>query len=458
MIRRLLLITLFHAAFSTFGDIEANFLSVLSIPLDQLFNDSIQQNYGFTPSEDQLQTVHSFVASTLFIGILFGAILIGNFMDTAGRKMLGVYVRGILGISSSFLAICSSLFVSVELFAITHFLAGIQITLKIVLIIYLSECASDDCRGAVIIILSSGVAIMQLVFQPLFLAETFGNKNNWFIISIINLTMCITHLVISSFFPPSPKHLYLNLKQEERARQSIKFYQGRDAPIDQILAEYERERLMLDTDHMSWADIYKNKTTRLPFFCVIIVSTITACSAVALKSQYLQSILVNQMEMTQSDASFAILTLIFATSPFALIAPALIEKVGRSPLFLTMSGLCIFEWICLGNIAFYIGLMNMGPIVINEVCPFPIKRKATEYIQTLPVLIALITVLLYPLVTSVLGPVYHLTMVLINSVLFFLLYQNLPETKLKGVDTVVKQLNHYGAIDEQRPLAVANSN
>lgn len=52
--------------------------------------------------------------------------------------------------------------------------------------------------------------------------------------------------------------------------------------------------------------------------------------------------------MSPSTASFAILTLTFATTPFALLAPFLIEKVGRRPLFLTMSILCIVEWGFLG--------------------------------------------------------------------------------------------------------------
>lgn len=70
----------------------------------------------------------------------------------------------------------------------------------------------------------------------------------------------------------------------------------------------------------------------------------------------------------------------FATTPFALVSPFLIEKLGRRPLFLVMSGLCTFEWFCLafsqwkvllgsaigvigiagGNIAFYMGIMNMA--------------------------------------------------------------------------------------------------
>lgn len=48
---------------------------------------------------------------------------------------------------------------------------------------------------------------------------------------------------------------------------------------------------------------------RLPFFIIVISSLVTATSGIAVKSQYLQSIIVQMGGMTASDASFVILTL-----------------------------------------------------------------------------------------------------------------------------------------------------
>jgi hypothetical protein len=77
--------------------------------------------------------------------------------------------------------------------------------------------------------LSSGAAIIQLAAQPLFLPEIFGTRKAWIIIPFINMVLCTIHLVIGSFFPLSPKHLYLNKHQEMRARNAILFYQGEDS-------------------------------------------------------------------------------------------------------------------------------------------------------------------------------------------------------------------------------------
>jgi hypothetical protein len=108
-------------------------------------------------------------------------------------------------------------------------LTGITVALKVVLVVYVSECAPYENRGTVCIMLSSGVAILQLIVQPLFLTEVFGNQHDWFLIPLFNLILAVIHLIFGSFLPPSPKHLYLNLHQEENARHAIKFYQGRAA-------------------------------------------------------------------------------------------------------------------------------------------------------------------------------------------------------------------------------------
>lgn len=76
--------------------------------------------------------------------------------------------------------------------------------------------------------LASGVAILQLVVQPLYLPEVFGNVQNWSFIPLINIVLCVIHLIIGSLFPQSPKHLYLNKHQKARAKDSLMFYQGRN--------------------------------------------------------------------------------------------------------------------------------------------------------------------------------------------------------------------------------------
>ena len=84
------------------------------------------------------------------------------------------------------------------------------------------------------------------------------------------------------------------------------------------------------------------------------------------------------------------------TFPLCIVAPWAIERMGRRPLFLGVSALCVFELILLmiahafidfkfdvpilasiigvlgtfgGQIALMMGLLNLTPIMISELCP-----------------------------------------------------------------------------------------
>lgn len=111
----------------------------------------------------------------------------------------------------------------------------------------------------------------------------------------------------------------------------------------------------------------------------------------------------------------------FIATPFALLAPTLIEKLGRRPLFLTMSFLCTTEWaflgfsqwmsetqigppvglfgIALGNVSFMLGILTMTPIILNELCPFAAKAKVTEVLFWNPWIAKCLCILLnWPLI------------------------------------------------------------
>lgn len=72
---------------------------------------------------------------------------------------------------------------------------------------------------------------MALGSQPLVWPNVFGNEEKWFLIPVVALTLCVIHLSVASFFPDSPKFLYLNLEDKKSAARSLKFYHGKNADI-----------------------------------------------------------------------------------------------------------------------------------------------------------------------------------------------------------------------------------
>lgn len=73
----------------------------------------------------RLDTLQSALSALDFLGVLLGCYLVGQLMDSRGRKWSAVTLRGILGVIAPICTVLSYLFDSVELFAVNSFLGGI---------------------------------------------------------------------------------------------------------------------------------------------------------------------------------------------------------------------------------------------------------------------------------------------------------------------------------------------
>uniref|UniRef100_A0A1I8A8F5 MFS domain-containing protein n=1 Tax=Steinernema glaseri TaxID=37863 RepID=A0A1I8A8F5_9BILA len=60
--------------------------------------------------------------------------------------------------------------------------------------------------------------------------------------------------------------------------------------------------------------------------------------------------------MTQSGAMFAIMLILIGGAPLCVLAPWLIERIGRRPLILMVCGLCVGEWALLGAAQFIVDM------------------------------------------------------------------------------------------------------
>jgi hypothetical protein len=151
-----------------------------------------------------------------------------------------------------------------------------NVPLKMVMIVYISECAPVHLRGnlssssfksnfylgPVALLLSTGNFIVQLCLQPLIWPTVFGNEEKWIFLPTIALILCAFHLAIASFLPESPKHLYLNEHNRVEAKRSLKFYHGYNIDTAEIFEHYEQERELVGAEHLSLKEVWENKPTR----------------------------------------------------------------------------------------------------------------------------------------------------------------------------------------------------
>uniref|UniRef100_A0A915D762 Major facilitator superfamily (MFS) profile domain-containing protein n=1 Tax=Ditylenchus dipsaci TaxID=166011 RepID=A0A915D762_9BILA len=453
---RLIHVALFHAIFSNFGDIEANIMNYMAVPVRKFFALSLHSHYGINSSTSsaEFELIYSSIASTFFVGVLFGAFSMGNLMENWGRKGTSVYIRSSLGVLSPACMILGQYINSIELFVVGQFLAGVLAAYKVVLFIYMTECAPDETRGFMAMSLGAGGNLLLLFVSPFCLPQVFGNDHGWWSLPAFCLLLAMIHLFVANHFPESPKHLYIAENKREEALASVRFYHGENAEIEVIIDEYEREKRVMHNHAVTMKEIFRNHRLRWSLVIVMLAAMVPATSLINLKSQYLEPMLMN-FGLDQSKAMLATMLMTAVTSPLCLMAPFLVEKFGRRPLFIFITLLSTLELVfvgvaqalvdvlkrqggspdgswfiptvgifgCfMGGASSMLGMLNMTSILVGELCPHAARAIITQIMQVIPMFWVLLLVICYPIV------------------LLVLLCKYLPETKGLPVDQIFRSL------------------
>jgi hypothetical protein len=100
-----------------------------------------------------------------------------------------------------------------------------------------------------------------------------------------------------------------------------------------------------------------------------------------------------------------------------------------------------------GHLGFKLGLMSLPVIIANELCTFQSKAAVTGFFQNLQTFISMFVALTYLPLQHSLGAFYNICFVIINIVLFCLLYSLLPETNAKR--KIYEPAKSYGAVGEE---------
>lgn len=472
---RLFRVVLFHAIFAAFSDIEASVMNFLAVPVRNFFRRSLQRRYGVQPASEQFELLYSMIASSFFVGIFVGGLAMGYCMERFGRKGTAIYIRSTLGILSAAAMLIAKWLDMVEFFAVGHFLAGTVCTLKVVLLIYLAECAPDRSRGLCATAVGSGSTLLCLLITPLCLPVVFGNDRDWWLVPAICLLLAMTHLFVAGNFPESPKHLFIGQGEKEQAKCAIRFYHGSAANIAEIFEEFESERRVVHRERVEWRTFWDSHRLRWSLAIAVLAAFVPALSLINLKSQYLESMLM-RYGLDQSAAVIATLVMTALGAPLSVWAPFLVESKGRRPLFLAITALSCLElalvmgaqalfdvfgagWLVagialagctLGQASCSLGILHMNPILVGELFPHAARTKATQISMLLPMLFVLAIVFAYPPAIASVGALFFMPLLVLSALLLLFMWKWLPETKGRPVDDIFRKLA------ESRTPSVAN--
>uniref|UniRef100_A0A914UI21 Major facilitator superfamily (MFS) profile domain-containing protein n=1 Tax=Plectus sambesii TaxID=2011161 RepID=A0A914UI21_9BILA len=466
---RLIFATAAHSIFGIYADIQSIALNYLEVPLKPFLNQSFYQHYGVALDPEGFSWLWSVTAACNSFGILFTALFVRSLMEGLGRKTTCMILRPFIGIVAAALMVASKPFNSFEMFAAGHFLAGAGYTLKGVILVYLAECSPDKFRGLITLTAGSLIYFLaMLLATTLSLPVIAGNDEFWILLPAVSAIFALLHFCASFFLPPSPKHLYITKRAIYEARKAIKFYHGDRVDEDHILHEYDHEdRLASSHRAISLREMLTTAHLRTPLLLCIVASVAPSFSALNIRGQYSASML-SSYGVPNDILMLAMMGINLLPSPFCLLAPWLIERAGRRPLFLTCISLCLLEVGLLfttqivldqnsgessrttiflglagflaGSFASVIGIVTIACILVSELCPQATRATASQAIVIAPVILSLITVFLYPPAILNIGAYTFVPLLVMELLVMLVMYLFMPETRNLPVDVIVRKM------------------
>ncbi|PIC30456.1 hypothetical protein B9Z55_021690 [Caenorhabditis nigoni] len=305
------------------------------------------------------------------------------------------------------------------------------------------------------------------------LRQNYGIENEErFLLPCITALLATIHLIVTVFLPQSPKYLFIHKNDEENARRALEFYYGEEGPkeIDGAIREMIHENKQAAKKNYGNQRIDQNPVikpfSRFSLFLVFICSLVPVFSGLNIKSQYLVQLLISY-GLSQSQSTIAIMVISAISLPISFIAPLIIEKYGRRPIFVLLTWLCAFEWLglaipemannfgfefevswifaclaaVLGQAAVNLGMLVMAPIMISELCPLNIRAKVSQATQVPPIAIAVLEVFMFPSLRAHFGFSMFLFLATCCAALATILHTQMLETAGLAVDEIVARLS-----------------
>ncbi|XP_070615812.1 solute carrier family 2, facilitated glucose transporter member 5-like [Erythrolamprus reginae] len=180
--------------------------------------------------------------SLIPLGGLFGVYLWGCLADRYGRKSAILISNG-FSIFSSAIMCFDKIFRRIEFTFFARFFVGIWSgTLSWATILYILEISSLNLRGTLVItlllFLSWGYILAEILLRP----YIWGNEENYSFLVSVPAVFAILSSILLVLSPESPRFLYLQRNNIEKARQVLKELRGED-DVEDELEELRQEQL-----------------------------------------------------------------------------------------------------------------------------------------------------------------------------------------------------------------------
>ncbi|XP_061467875.1 solute carrier family 2, facilitated glucose transporter member 7-like [Rhineura floridana] len=273
------------------------------------------------------------------LGGVFGSLAVGYLVYMFGRKGT-LAIANILSIISAILMGCTNEISAFEYTMFVRLYTGICTgIISSVVPMYLGEISPGSLRGGMIMMPHLFLTIGVMFAQILALHEIFGTPEGWPILMSLSGVMPLCQVLLLPFFPQSPRYLFIQKKDEEKARQALKKLRGQN-DVEAEMEELRLEDLAEKAEkNMNPLKLLSTPSLRWQTITIIVLMCGQQLAGTNVAYYYTERIYMStEMEINHvrymSIGSSAIL--IFSTT----LGMYLVDTLGRRILLLIGFGIC----------------------------------------------------------------------------------------------------------------------
>ncbi|XP_042194904.1 solute carrier family 2, facilitated glucose transporter member 2 isoform X1 [Callorhinchus milii] len=277
--------------------------------------------------------------SIFCIGGMISSFFIGWIADKLGR-LKAMQVVTSLAMVGSLLMGLAKLGPSHVLVIVGRSLTGLYCGLISGLVpIYIGEIAPTSLRGALGTLHQLAIVTGILISQVLGLHFLLGNDAWWPLLLGLSGAPAVLQCCLLPFCPESPRYLYINLGQEEAAKNSLQQLLG-PCNTDKDIAEMKKEKDEIQREKkVSIPQLFYNSSYRQPIIVALVLHLAQQFSGINAIFYYSTSIFA---VAGVSHPDYATIGVGAVNMIATAVSVFLVERAGRRSLFmLGLAGMCL---------------------------------------------------------------------------------------------------------------------
>lgn len=328
---------------------------------------------------------------------------------------------------------------------------------------YLTEISPPELRGAIGTVHQLIIVVGVFISQILGLPQILGTAHGWPYLFAFSVVPVALQLLTLPFCPESPRHLYLNRNEVEKAKKALEFFQ-RSPNVSEEMANMEEEyTASKDLPKVTILDLFRDRFLRRIIIICIMVMLSQQFSGINAVMFYSTSIF-SQAGLMGVESQYATIGMGGVFVLATIVSMSIVEKAGRKSLMLVGLGgmlimtvlLVVFmslmnaghvwaQYLSVASVMVFVIMFAIGPgpipwFIASELFTQGPRAPAMSVVAGVNWLSTLVITLGFPSIAPLMHEYTFLvfTVCLIGFVVYT--YLKVPETKGKRIDEIQAEM------------------